>query len=285
MPTTDVSKTEKQKLHTVGLVAGRGDLPLQFCRCARQAGVEKLITVAVKGEAKPEIVDYADSVGWVSVGQLKRMINFFKKEKVSNVVFAGQIKPSKLFSDIKPDVRAMKLLWRLKEKNAHSIFSAVSEEFEESGIHVLPSTIFMDNEMAEEGCLGNVKLKSVDWDDVNFGKNIAREISAMDIGQTVVVKNGTVLAVEAFEGTDEAIKRGGSLGNGDVTVVKLAKPRHDMRFDVPCIGMTTLKSLQTARAKTLAIQAGKTIFLNKRDFLDRCNKEGIAVAGFKNEDI
>lgn len=282
--TTDVPKTKQQELHTVGLLAGRGQLPLQFCRCARNAGVEKLIIVAVKGEANPEIADYADSVGWVSVGQLKRMIDFFKEKKVTKVVFAGQIKPSKLFSDIKPDVRAMKLLWRLKEKNAHSIFSAVADEFEASGIHVLPSTIFMEDELAEEGGIGKVKLKNADWDDVNYGINIAREISAMDIGQTVIVKSGTVLAVEAFEGTDEAIRRGGRLGNGNVTVVKLAKPHHDMRFDVPCIGMTTLKSLQEAQAKTLAIQAGKTIFLNKSDFLRRCNKEGIAVAGFVNDD-
>ena len=282
--TTDISKTEQEGLNTVGLVAGRGDLPLQFCRCAREAGVEKLIIAAVKGEAKPEIADYADSIGWVSVGQLKRMIDFCKAEEVKNIVFAGQIKPSKLFSDIKPDVRAMKLLWRLREKNAHSIFSAVAEEFEASGIHVLPSTMFMEDELAEEGCLGKVKLKNADWDDINFGIGIAREISALDIGQTVVVKNGTVLAVEAFEGTDEAIKRGGRLGNGGVTVVKLAKRHHDMRFDVPCIGMNTLKSLQEARTKTLAIQAGKTIFLDKSDFLSRCNKEGIAVAGFQNDE-
>lgn len=272
---------ESSSSQTLGVVAGRGDLPFEVCRLARKDGIENIAAVAVKSDTSPAIEETADEVAWMHVGQLGKMIKYFQSNGVENVVLAGQIKPSHLFTGIRPDGKALKILWRLQEKNAHSIFTAVVDELAMNGITVLPSTTYLDEIIAGEGVLGKKCIDKSSYADIELGARAAREIGRLDIGQTVVVKNGTVLAVEGFEGTDEAILRGGALGKGGVTVVKLAKPQHDIRFDVPCIGLRTFESLKQAKAKNLVVHAGKTLILQRERFIDKCNQAGIAIFGLK----
>lgn len=263
----------------LGLVAGRGRYPLLFCEAAKARGVPYLLVTAMRGETDPAIEELADEVVWIHVGQVGKSIKAFRKREVPQVVFAGQIKPGRLFGDLRPDLRAIKLLASLKLKNAESIFGGLAAEYEKDGISVLPATTCLEDFLAVEGQMGKIKAKGSIVDDIDLGWRIARQVSQLDIGQTVVVKNGTVLAVEGFEGTDQAIVRGGELGNGGVTVVKVAKPDHDMRFDVPCIGTTTVRSLLKAEAVALAVQAGKTLFLDKPDVLAELDSARIAVIG------
>ena len=263
----------------IGLIAGRGDFPLEFCRQARKARVPSIVAIAMYDETSPEIEALAHHVDWAYPGQLRRAIKCLKNHSIRNVVFAGQIKPGRLFRGLRPDLKALKLLWRMRERNAHTIFSAAANEFERSGIHVLPSITFMDEALADAGVMGRVRPNRAVFRDIEFGTRIAREVSRLNIGQTVVVKRGTILAVEGFEGTDKAIVRGGELGRGKVTVVKVAKPNHDLRFDVPCIGMRTVESLKKADARALAVQAGMSLFLQREQVLQACNAAGIVVYG------
>jgi DUF1009 family protein len=265
----------------LGIVAGRGLYPVELCRAAKQAGVPRVAVCALVDEADSALATLADHAEWIHVGQLRRTMDYFHKQGVKEVMFAGQVRPGRLFGGIRPDFAALRILWRLKERNAHSIFGAIADLFEKDGLRVLPAVTYLDNWLAGEGTLGRRKPGRCQTRDLEFGIRIATESSRLDIGQTVVVKNGTVLAVEAFEGTDKAIRRGGELGRGGVTVVKLAKPGHDMRFDVPCIGMNTVESLKAAKAKTLAVQAGMTLFLDRTAVLDALDAAGIAVIGFK----
>ncbi|MEI8078759.1 MAG: UDP-2,3-diacylglucosamine diphosphatase LpxI [bacterium] len=275
-----VAAAPPNRLPAVGLVAGRGEYPLAVCRAARRAGVARLVVVALQDETDPAIRDLADSVNTVAVGQLRRTINTFLAQDVRRVIFAGQIKPGRLFSDFKPDLLALRLLWKLPERNAHSLFGAVADAFEAAGVQVLPATTFLEDWLAGNGVLGRVRPSARQHAEMVFGMRLARDIGRLDIGQTVVVKRGTVLAVEGFEGTDQAIRRGGELGNGQVTVAKAAKPRHDLRFDVPCIGPHTVESLVVARAHALAVQTGKTLFLNRNETLAALDCAHIAVMGF-----
>ncbi len=263
----------------LGLVAGRGRYPLLFCEAARAQGCSRLVVAAMQGEADPVIERLADRVEWLHVGQIGKTIRYFQRNGIQSCVFAGQIKPGRLFGDIKPDLRAMKLLASLTLRNAESIFGGVAGEFEKSGVHVLPATTCLESYLATPGQMGGIKLKRCHRRDVELGWRIAREISRLDIGQTVVVKKGTVLAVEGFEGTDKAILRGGELGRGEIVVVKVAKPNHDMRFDVPCIGMKSIDSLRAAGAAVLCVHARKTLFIDKDDVLAAMDEAGIAVIG------
>ena len=270
---------EKIEFDKIGIVAGRGIYPLLSAAAAKRHGVNHLTIAAVRGDADPSLINLADQLEWIYPGQLEKAIKFFKKQNVQNVIFAGQIKPSRLFRGLRPDFRAFKLLVKLKVRNAESIFSAVAEEFLRDNITVLPAITFLDDSLVESGIIGKVKPNKRQLEDIEFGKAIASEVSRLNIGQTLVVKKGTVLAVEAFEGTDKAIRRGGELGQNGVTVIKVAKHNQDMRFDVPCIGLRTVKSLVAAKAGVIALQAKKTLFLERDMFIDAANQAKIAVVG------
>ncbi|MFT5127584.1 MAG: DUF1009 family protein [Rhodothermales bacterium] len=265
----------------IGLVAGRGVYPLLFCEAAKRAGVRHLTVAGVTDDADPVLADYADHFEWVHAGQLGKTIKLFLKDDVKQVVFAGQVRPGKLFKGLRPDLRAAKVLAKLALKNADTIFTGIAAEYERDGITVLPATTLLEDALASPGVLGKVKPSKAVKADIDYGREIARETSRLDIGQTVVVKKGTVLAVEAFEGTDRAIRRGGELGRGGVTVVKLAKPGQDMRFDVPCIGMRTVESLIEAEAAALAVEVGRTLLLERDKVITALNKAGIALVGFE----
>ena len=266
-------------MEKIGLIAGRGMFPILFCQEARKAGVKQISVVGFHEDTSPEIKQYCDTFDLVYVGQLKKTIKAFKKHGIDKIAMAGQVKPGRLFKGMKPDLKTFMILATLKERNADSIFSAICNAYAKSGIEVISSVTFMEDHLSTAGVMNKVKLNKSRRKDIEFGEKIATDISRLDIGQTCVVKRGTVLSVEGFEGTDKAIKRGGELGRGGVTVVKVAKPNHDMRFDVPCIGLRTVESLKEAGAITLAVQTGKTLFIEKEKVLEECNKAKICVVG------
>ena len=261
----------------LGIIAGNRSLPLLFARQARSAG-RRLVAVAFEGETDPELISAVDEIVWLKVGQLSKMISAFTSRGVKQCVMVGQIAPKNLY-DLRPDFRAMTLLLRLKEKNAHTIFGAIADELKKDGVELVEATPWLAPLMAMKGFHLGPKLSSAQQADVEFGSHIAREIARLEIGQTVVVKNGTVLAVEGFEGTDRCLARGGELAgkDGGAVAVKVAKKEHDMRFDIPCIGARTLEMCATAGISVLALEAGKTLLLERETCETLATRNGISV--------
>ena len=249
-------------LQTLGLIAGNRSLPLVFARQARQLGVRRLIAVAFEGETEPTLTALVDEIVWLRVGQLSKMIAAFTDRNVEHCVMAGQIAPRHLY-DLRPDLRALGLLLRLKEKNAHTLFAAIADEMKKDGVELIPATPWLQPLMPPPGFQLGPDLSSDQWADVDFGFQIAKEVSRLEIGQTVVVKDGTVLAVEGFEGTDECLTRGGRLAGkkGGAVAIKVAKENHDLRFDIPCLGPKTLETCLAAGISALAFEAGKSLLL------------------------
>lgn len=262
----------------LGIIAGSGVYPLLLADAARVAGVKRIAVAAFTDETSADIRNRADEVQWLRVGQLGKLLNFFREAKLHHAIMAGQIAPGNLFS-LRPDFKAMFLLARLKERNAESIFSAIADQLGEIDVELLPATTFLDHLLAPTGHIAGPKLKEREAIDIDFGFGIAKRLSALDVGQTIVVKNGTVLAVEAFEGTNEAIRRGGSLGRKNAIVVKVTKPNQDMRFDVPVIGTETLQVAAEARVRAIAVEAGRTLLLEKAALVDLAEKQKISVVG------
>lgn len=249
-------------IENLGLIAGSRSLPLALAREARRMGVKRLVAVGFENETSPELEGLVDELVWVRVGQLTKLIEAFTRNGVHHCVMAGQVAPKNLF-DLRPDWRALTLLLRLKEKNAHTLFGAVAEELKRAGVELIEATPWLQPLLATPGFHLGPKLSAAQREDADFGFRMAKEVSRLDIGQTVVVKNGAVLAVEAFEGTDTCLTRGGSLAGpkGGAVAVKVAKEQHDMRFDIPCIGPQTLETCGAAGIAVLAVEAGKTLVL------------------------
>ena len=250
---------------SLGLIAGSRSLPLEFARLARAAGVRRLVCTAVEGETDPALADLVDDIVWLKVGQLNKMIGTFTDRGVTQCVMAGQVAPKNLF-DLRPDLRAMGVLLRLKEKNAHTIFGAIADELKKDGVELIEATPWLAPLMPNTGFALGPALSAAQRADVAFGFRIAKEISRLEIGQLVVVKDGTVLAVEGFEGTDKCLARGGELAgkDGGAVAVKVAKLHHDMRFDIPCLGAKTFETCAAAKIAVLAIEAGKSLLLERQ---------------------
>ncbi len=263
--------TDAPSLDCIGLIAGNGIYPETFVAAARRAGVRRLVAVAFESETKPELAGMVDAITWLRVGQLGKLIKFFKDQGVKQAVMVGQIAPKNLF-ELRPDMRTLLMLARLKQRNAESLFGAIGEEMAKEGITLLPATTFLEHLMPAEGLVAGPKIKERRWLDARYGLRIAKETSRLDIGQTVVVKKGTVLAVEAFEGTNEAVKRGGALGRGEATLVKVSKPRQDMRFDVPVIGPDTIQTAAAAGVDVIAVEASRTLVLGWDEVVARCER-------------
>jgi DUF1009 family protein len=263
---------------SLGLIAGNRSLPLEFARQARAAGVKRLIAVAVENETDPALAPLVDEIIWLKVGQLSKMISAFTDRGVTQCVMVGQVAPKNLF-DLRPDLRAMALLFRLKEKNAHTIFGAIADELRKDGVELIEATPWLHPLMPPDGFHLGPKLTGEQRADITFGFRIAKEISRLEIGQTVIVKNGTVLAVEGFEGTDRCLARGGELAGrkGGAVAVKVAKASHDMRFDIPCIGLQTLETSARAGIAVLALEAGKTLLLEREACEQLAKKNKISV--------
>jgi len=265
-------------LDTLGIIAGNRSLPLLFAKQARAMGIKRLVAVAFENETDPALANLVDEIVWLKVGQLSKMISAFSDRQVKQCIMAGQIAPKNLY-DLRPDLRAMALLFRLKEKNAQTIFGAIADELKKDDVDLIPATPWLQPLMPVKGFQFGPKLSDERQTDVDFGFRIAKETSRLEIGQTVVVKNGTVLAVEGFEGTDKCLARGGELAgkSGGAVAVKVAREHHDLRFDIPCIGPQTLETCAAAAICVLAFEAGKSLLLEQETCEQIAKKNKISV--------
>lgn len=264
----------------LGIIAGAGELPTAIANEARAQGYS-VFAVALEPLADRSISACADGISWVNVGKFGKLIDAFKKHGVSEAVMAGKVSKTLLYkSKITPDLRAMKLLFSLKDRKDDSILLAITRELEQEGIRLLDITRFSGSLLASEGVYTKRKPTDSEWKDIGFGWKIAKEIGRMDIGQTVVVREQAVMAVEAIEGTDEAVRRGGVLAGEGAVIVKVSKPEQDMRFDVPAVGPQTLHIMKEVNAKVLAVETDKCLILNKDSLIEEANKTKIAIVGY-----
>ncbi len=260
----------------LGIIAGNGVYPRLLADSARDAGVKKIVAAAFTGETEPALAQHVDLIDWMRVGQLGRLLKFFRDQKIHHAIMAGQIAPKNLF-DLRPDWKALLLLGRLKQRNAESIFAAIADELAAIDVDLLPATTFLEDSLALSGLIAGPKLSRREQEDVDLGWKIAKEIARLDVGQTVIVKDGTVVAVEALEGTNETIARGGTLARKHAIMVKVAKPNQDMRFDVPVIGIETIRIAADANLRVIAIEAGKTLLLERGAIVDFANRSKISL--------
>jgi DUF1009 family protein len=263
-------------LQTLGIIAGNGDYPRLLAAAARKAGVARILAAAFTDETDPALAGHVDVIEWMRVGQLGRLLRFFRANETHHAIMAGQIAPGNLF-DLHPDVKALLLMAKLKQRNAESIFTAIADELAKAEIELLSATSFLEDALARPGLIAGPEMSRREEEDVDLGFRIAREIARLDIGQTVIVKNGTVLAVEAFEGTNDAIKRGGALAREGAVMIKVAKPNQDMRFDVPVIGAETIRIGAEARLGIIAVEAEKTLLLEREAIVDLANRAKITI--------
>ena len=267
-----------QTPETLGIIAGNGVYPKILADAARKAGVKKIVAAAFTDETNAVIEKFADKVEWLRVGQLGRLLKLFRDNNVHRAIMAGQIAPKNLF-DLRPDVKALVVLAKLKQRNAESIFTAIADELKKEDVDLLPAITFLENDLAKSGLIAGPKLSRSEEEDVDLGWSVAKEIARLDIGQTIIVKNGTVLAVEAFEGTNDAIKRGGALAREGAVMIKVAKPNQDMRFDVPVIGVETIEIASGAKLRVIAVEAGKTLLLERDKVVDLASRAKISILG------
>jgi DUF1009 family protein len=255
---------EVPRLDTIGIIAGNRSLPLVFAGQARKHGVKRIVAVAFEGETDPGLVELVDDIVWLRVGQLSKMIEAFTDRRVEHCIMAGQIAPKNLY-EVRPDLRAMGVLLRLKVKNAHTVFGAIADELKKEGVELIEATPWFRPLMPRAGFHMGPKISDEQRTDVEIGYRVAKEITRLEIGQTVVLKEGAVLAVEAFEGTDKCLARGGELAGraGGAVAVKVAREKHDLRFDIPCLGPQTIETCAAAQVSVLAFEAGKSLLLEQ----------------------
>ena len=260
------------------MIAGNRSLPLIFARQARSLGVSRLVAVAFDGETDAQLGAMVDDIVWLKVGQLSKMIAAFTSQGIKQCVMVGQISPKSLF-DVRPDLRAMGLLFKLKERNAHTIFGAIADELKKEGVELIEATPWLRPLMPAAGFSMGPKLSPAQREDVAFGYRMAKEVSKLEIGQIVVVRKGAVLAVEAFEGTDKCLARGGELAgkDGGAVAVKVAREKHDLRFDIPCVGPQTIETCAAANVSVLALEAGQTLLLEEEVCRELAGKHKITI--------
>jgi hypothetical protein len=261
-----------------GLIAGNGQFPFLVVEGARRNGAS-LSVVAIKEETDKRIDEVADGVAWVGIGQLGKMISHFKSKGVTKAIMAGQVKHVQIFSGSIPDVRMLKMLWNLPKRNTDALIGGVADELAREGIELIDSTYFIQDHLARPGVITKRAPSEIERGNIEYGLHIAGEIARLDLGQTIVVRAKACVAIEAMEGTDATIARAGALANGKLTVVKVAKPDQDMRFDVPVVGVPTIDTMIAAGATCLSITAGKTLMFDRDEMLARADKNGIAVIG------
>jgi DUF1009 family protein len=261
-----------------GLIAGNGQFPFLVVEGARKQGAS-LAIAAIKEETDKRIDEVADDVTWVGIGQLGKMISYFKSRGVTKAIMAGQVKHVQIFSGSLPDVRMLKMLWNLPKRNTDALIGGVADELASEGIELLDSTYFLQDHLAPNGVLTKREPTDIERGNIEYGLHIADEIARLDLGQTIVIRAKACVAVEAMEGTDATIRRAGELAKGKLTVVKVAKPDQDMRFDVPVVGAPTIEAMIAAGATCLSITAGKTLVFDRDEMLASANKNNICVIG------
>lgn len=265
-----------------GLIAGNGQFPFLVVEGARSQGVE-LSVVAIKEETDARIDEVAHDVTWVGIGQLGKMIGAFTSRGVTKAIMAGQVKHVQIFSSAMPDMRMVKMLWNLPRRNTDALIGGVADELAKEGIELIDSTFFIKDRLAPEGVLTKRKPSDIEKDNIEYGLHIADEIARLDLGQTIVVRAKAVVAIEAMEGTDATIMRAGELANGKLTVVKVAKPGQDMRFDVPVVGVPTVQTMIDAGATCLSVTAGKTLVFDRDQMIWLADANKISIVGSTGE--
>jgi DUF1009 family protein len=262
-------------MQRVGLIAGNGRFPLIFARTARAAGVS-VVAVAHEGETFPELAGLVDAITWIRVGELGRMIHAFRDAGIDRAVMAGGIRKAALLEHFAPDERGMQFLARVGSFGDDTLLRGVAGELERDGIRIVESTLFLSTLLAPGGALTQHVPDGAQWKDIHHGIAVAKAIGRWDIGQSVVVQSGIVLAVEAIEGTDATIARGGRSG---AVVVKVSKPQQDLRFDVPAVGLETVRVCTAAGIAVLAVEAGKTLLLDRDDAIRLAEAHGLCIVG------
>jgi UDP-2,3-diacylglucosamine hydrolase len=273
--TTNISNSKSW-----GLIAGNGRFPFLVLEGARSQGIDMAV-IAIKEEADPELAALASRLHWVSLGELSRTIDLLHQDGVTQAVMAGQVKHNKIFSAIRPDWKLAKLLFALPKKNTDSLIGAVAKVLEDEGIRLVDSTVFLKPLLPEAGVLTRRAPSEEESADMVYGLDVARNIAALDVGQTVVVSSQACVAVEAMEGTDETIVRAARIAAGkSLVVVKVSKPKQDMRFDVPVVGLPTIATMKTCGATALAIDAQRTLLFDREALIAAANEAGIAMQAF-----
>ena len=266
-----------QKSNGWGLIAGNGRFPFLVLEGARSQGIDMAV-IAIKEEADPQLAQQAQRVHWVSLGELSKAIDLLHQEGVGQAVMAGQVKHNKIFSSIRPDWKLAKLLFALPRKNTDALIGAVAKVLEDEGIQLVDSTLFLKPLVPEAGVLTLRSPNDHEAADIAYGLGVARHIAGKDIGQTVVIANQACIAVEAMEGTDETITRAGRIASGKpLVVVKVSKPKQDMRFDVPVVGLPTIATMKASGATALAVDAQRTLFFDRTELIAAAEEAGIAI--------
>jgi DUF1009 family protein len=262
----------------IGLIAGNGRFPIIFADNARKLGYH-VSAVAHEGETEPELASHVDRIHWIKIGQLSKLIKAFKEDRVHQAVMLGGIKKTHVFTTVRPDFRTLAMATRLALWKDDDILREFAKELEREGIAICESTFGLEGILVEEGSLTARTPTEKEWEDIRYGWEVAHDIGRLDIGQCVVIKDRVVVAVEAVEGTDGAIKRGGELAKEGAVVVKRSKPQQDLRFDLPAVGPRTIEVMASVKASVLAVEAGRTILLDREIMLDKARSARIAIVG------
>ena len=261
----------------LGLIAGNGKLPLLFAQKAKSRGYS-VVAAAIRGDTSFAVKFFVDKFAWFKVGELKKLFAFFARQGVREVIMAGQVDPDNLFEkNVVFDKEFQKIFDAIRDRKADTIFSAIADKLQSQGIRLVDSTFLLKEYLAPKGTLTQRAPTERELDDIEFGRNIAKAMGGLDVGQTVVVKEKAILAIEAMEGTDRAIARGAGIARGGAVVVKMSKPNQDLRFDVPVVGPRTLQTMIRTRARCLGIEAGKTLLIDRDRCVRLANKAGICI--------
>ena len=270
--------------HSLLLVAGRHTYPLLFIQAARAAGVKRIEVVAFKGETNRAILPLADKIHWLHLGSMRAFLDTLASTGISHCALVGQIAPRNLFQ-VRMDRLALEMYKALKVRNAHTIFGAIANAIEALGMQVIPANSFMEHHTPQEGLLSQRAPTKQERADIQMGLRLVKGTSDFEMGQTVAIKEGMIIAVEAFEGTNQTIRRAGRVGGAGSVIVKVPKIGHDMRFDIPVVGTKTFQIMKKAKASCLAVEAGKTILLEREKLIERANRLGMAFLAVRQEDL
>ncbi len=269
------------RFEKIGLIAGSSKFPIAVAQSAKRQNI-KVCAVCLKEEASPGLEAVSDSICWVSVGEIGKAVDFLKKENIRYAVMAGKVRLSHIYDkSIPADGYLKNLLLKAVDKRGDTLLLAVTKFLNRIGIKLLDSAVFLKDDLAKKGLLTKLAPTRQQSEDIEFAKPLVKQVALMRIGQTIVVKDKAVLAVEAMEGTDEAILRGGRIATEGAVVVKMTSPKHDMRFDVPLVGPSTIDTMNKVKAAVLAIEAQKTLLIEKEEFLRKAGTAGICVVAIK----
>ncbi|MFC1867861.1 LpxI family protein [Thermodesulfobacteriota bacterium] len=264
---------------SIGIIAGGGRFPFIVANSAKKQGFH-VVAVAHQGETDPALSDSVDKIIWVKLGQLGKLISAFKKNGIRKALMAGTIAKQRMFGNIRPDLKGLSFISKMAIFHDDGILRALADELAEEGIEIVSSTLYLPELLAPKGCLTNKKPGKGEEEDIQSGWKIAKELGRMDVGQCVVIRNKTVLALEAIDGTNETIIRGGKIAVKNAVVVKISKPNQDLRFDVPSVGLETLKVMSRVKASVLAVEAGKTLMFDRSEMIEYADKAGISIVSY-----